>query len=1161
MHSPQRNRVRLYVSILLAVVAIEAAAALAFVNWQDDRYQAVATRAAEYHLVTSSHANRMKEEMFQLQLKILSPGPGRVPTGEMEISLHFIEMTMEKSRSLQVKWGMREFERTHLRAQRLFEALHDQVHTQPIFYGENLSDALPEAGAFQLTLAQLRRLHMAAYQESVADLNEQSQRNASNLLIFFGALIVLGGVVAFQVFRLIRRTLARQAEAEEALREANEGLEEKVRARNADIMRAFRALETSERRFSTVMNAVPSMIAFIDAEERYLLVNRAYAKMVGQFGDEIHGRTVAEVVGPEAYAEIQPLLRRAMRGETVEWEREVTLPNGETRWLSGNYMPLHSDVGPPQGVVAQINDITERKKMEEDLRNSEERFRQIAENMDDVMYLTTPDKSKVLYMNAAFERAYGHPVEWIYEDAQRFRTLLHPEDVPIVDRAIEEQLKGNFDIKYEFRILRDEKVCYLRAQVFPIRDETGTVIRVAGIHTDITDLKMATEKLEDMNRNLEELVVERAAELHASEVKYRALLSAAPDAIITVDGQARIVLANDQAEGLFGYDRSELIGQPIEMLVPERLREGHIGHRNGFLASPRSRRFQADANLVARRKDGTELPIELSLSPAQTPDGTLVTAIVRDISIRKAAEDALESRARQQAAVAELGQLALGNLPLQALMERAVCVVEETLSAELCKILELLPDGGELLLRAGVGWDDGLVGHGIVGADLDSQAGFTLLSDEPVIVRDLKTETRFDGPPLLHDHGVRSGISVIIRGSQRPYGVMGAHSRTYREFTKEDGDFLQSVANLLAEAIERHRAEEALRTRESQLAEAQRIGAMGSWKWDIGTGDVSWSDEIYRIFGLTPQSFGASYKAFLNTIHPEDRDLVTSAIELALEGEVEPCSVDHRIVLPDGTIRIVHERGEVARNESGEPVRMTGTVQDITERKKVEDQLEASLREKEALLKEIHHRVKNNLQVITSLLTLQSNQTTDERALGILNESQGRVRSIALVHEKLYQSADLASIDFADYCRSLSVGLFRTYGVNPDKISLDIGVHEHPVSVEAAIPCGLILSELLSNALKYAFPDGRQGHIRVALENKDAETCSLSVRDDGIGLPDGFDVEKSESLGLKLVHTLAAQLGGRAQVSSDGGTAVEILFPRPDRTRSASDAVTTHNDR
>jgi two-component sensor histidine kinase len=215
---------------------------------------------------------------------------------------------------------------------------------------------------------------------------------------------------------------------------------------------------------------------------------------------------------------------------------------------------------------------------------------------------------------------------------------------------------------------------------------------------------------------------------------------------------------------------------------------------------------------------------------------------------------------------------------------------------------------------------------------------------------------------------------------------------------------------------------------------------------------------------------------------------------------------------------------------------------EILERKQAEAQLQASLVEKETLLKEIHHRVKNNLQVISSLLYLQSHALTDPQLQALFRESQDRVRSMALIHEILYRSYDLARIDFADYLEHLVTHLCRSYGVEMHRITLTIEAEPVFLDIDRAIPCGLILNELLTNALKYAFPGDRTGALHLRLRAA-PDQVMLAVRDTGVGLPEGVDVEHTPSLGLRLVHMLTMQLGGTLSLERGEGTAWTLTFP------------------
>ncbi len=243
----------------------------------------------------------------------------------------------------------------------------------------------------------------------------------------------------------------------------------------------------------------------------------------------------------------------------------------------------------------------------------------------------------------------------------------------------------------------------------------------------------------------------------------------------------------------------------------------------------------------------------------------------------------------------------------------------------------------------------------------------------------------------------------------------------------------------------------------------------------------------------------------------------------------------------DGTEFPVELWTSTVRNDQGEPVALVGVAREITQRKAAENQIRASLHEKEVLLKEIHHRVKNNLQVITSLLSLQSAKLPSAAMQAILKESQTRVKSMALVHEELYQSEDFSRVDFADYIRRLTSNLFHTYHTGAVAVSLTVDVQKVYLTVDTAIPCGLIINELVSNALKHAFHGREEGSITIRLQ-RDGAAHVLTVSDDGIGLPPEVDPRTTETLGLQLVSTLTRQLGGALAVSRDKGTQFEVRF-------------------
>jgi PAS domain S-box-containing protein len=322
----------------------------------------------------------------------------------------------------------------------------------------------------------------------------------------------------------------------------------------------------------------------------------------------------------------------------------------------------------------------------------------------------------------------------------------------------------------------------------------------------------------------------------------QALFHSAPDAVVAVDGKGHIARVNSRTEAMFGYTSAELVGKRIEILMPSRFKDRHLRHRAAYIANPQIRLMGAGLDLYGRRQDGTEFPVDIMLSPIETSEGRGVIATIRDTTERKQAEEALrkageereliagriaavnalETRSRRQKAISDLSRHALEGLDLTTLLTKAVSLVQENLELEFCKMLELSADRKSLLVRAGAGWKGDNVEKMSLAVGPRSQAGYALLSRSPVIVEDLRTEKRFHGSSLLLEHGAVSGISVIIHGRAKPYGVLEAHTIRQRNFTPDDIHFLQSVASILAAAIERRGLEEELLSISSR--EQRRLG-------------------------------------------------------------------------------------------------------------------------------------------------------------------------------------------------------------------------------------------------------------------------------------------------------------------------------------------------
>jgi len=260
-----------------------------------------------------------------------------------------------------------------------------------------------------------------------------------------------------------------------------------------------------------------------------------------------------------------------------------------------------------------------------------------------------------------------------------------------------------------------------------------------------------------------------------------------------------------------------------------------------------------------------------------------------------------------------------------------------------------------------------------------------------------------------------------------------------------------------------------------------------------------------------------------------------------LEGKEAPIfEVDG--IRRDGGI-IHYELRAVPIKKDGEIAAVQAILRNINDRKLVEEEIKKSLREKEQLLKEIHHRVKNNLQVISSLLSLQSGHSQDRPTLEMLRDSQNRIRSMAMIHEKLYQSEDMSEIDFGRYIVDLTTQMLGTYGVDSSLIELKFTGENVFLGLDISIPCGLIINELVSNALKHAFPNGKEGQIRIDLQSDANGKFNLIVSDNGVGMPKGLDFNNTRTLGLQLVNTLVNQLDGTIELDGREGVSFRMSFP------------------
>ena len=399
----------------------------------------------------------------------------------------------------------------------------------------------------------------------------------------------------------------------------------------------------------------------------------------------------------------------------------------------------------------------------------------------------------------------------------------------------------------------------------------------------------------------------------------------------------------------------------------------------------------------------------------------------------------------------------------------------------------------------------------------------------------------------------------IVHGSDKPVAscphillIQDGKEHTLEVREKHlDGDFIVSTSPIFGrggemigcvhvakDISERKKAEEMVRKSERRYRELADSLPQTVVELDE-TGRLTFVNlNGFKMFGYAKEDLERGFEV-LQVIAPEDHEKTLKNIASVLEGE-DIGGIEYTGVRKDGSAFpfMAYTTPVVSENED---IRLRSIIVDISDLKKTEEQIKASLKEKEILLKEIHHRVKNNLQIISSLLNLQSRYQKDERVQGIFSESINRVKTMANIHSLLYQSEDYARIDFTRFVRELATQMHLSYDPNREFAVINTHVSNVLLDISTAIPCGLIINELLSNAMKYAFPPGKKGEVTVTMYREGSHVL-LSVSDNGVGFPPEIDFRETESLGLQLVNDLVEQLDGAIELDTKAGTEFRITF-------------------
>lgn len=738
---------------------------------------------------------------------------------------------------------------------------------------------------------------------------------------------------------------------------------------------------------------------------------------------------------------------------------------------------------------------------EKRLKESEERYFRLADNARDMIFRMSLVNGIYEYINKACLSVTGYSRDDFYNTPLFITKIIHPDWKEYFENEWAKLKTGEAAPVYEFQIINKKgEVRWLNQRNVLINNDFDIPAAIEGIVTDVTNQKQF------------ELALKQ------SETKYRNLTKNAPVAFTRlIVGENRYEIVNDEFEKQSGYTLEEfndLSEEQYNNLIHFDDRTHVMGEYKNWVRNGSS----GVKNLVYRiiNKSGNTLWLDSYHYADHDAEGKPVAINQLYFNINERIESDNVLRESKQYLDAFFSQSLDGIF-----IAKTSTPVAWSGNINKDETLDFI--FGDIKLTK-------------VNAPLCDQFGMT--EQQALKVHPLEYYKGNMGP--VRDRWKKfldEGYLHVNEYFKKQHGEDIYIEGDYYCLYDSKKDFI-GYLGIQRDMTERKQAEENIKLSEEKFrAVAEAIPAQVVIFQDDKFVYVNPYSEV--ITGFSPQEL--LHMNFWDIIHPEYAEIAKERGLARQRGEDVPDSYEMKVITKSGTEKWINYSARVI-NFNGRPA-VIGTSTDITQQKNADEEVKRSLREKEILLKEIHHRVKNNLQIVTSLLKLQSSYVKDENVKRLFKESQNRVQSMSLIHQKLYQTKDLSHIDFKDYIETVVTHLQHSFGILEDRVLVSIDVKDIVMSIDNAIPAGLIINELVSNSLKHAFPVNARGsiYINLAFDEHNREYW-LVIRDNGIGMPDDINIKKTESFGLKLVSTLVSQMSGSIETFTKGGCEYRIMF-------------------
>ncbi|HCW09188.1 MAG TPA: hypothetical protein DGG95_17665, partial [Cytophagales bacterium] len=890
-------------------------------------------------------------------------------------------------------------------------------------------------------------------------------------------------------------------------------------------------LRQSEERFKLLYNHTPAMMHAIDENERIVRVSDYWLQKMGYTREEVLGKKSTDFLTEESRVKAReidiPELFKTGKVNNVEHQFRTkdgqildTLLSASREYENGKVFKA----------MAVITDISEKKKLEKEVN----KLAMIASRTNNAVIITDADQ-KITWVNDGFERITEYSSHEVMGRNPKF--LQGPETKPETIQRMHHALSKGEDIKVELlNYSKTGKKYWLDIEVIPLY-EHNILNGFIAIELDITTLKESLEEIKKTDESLRSL-----ASNIPNGVLYQAYYK---------DGGRGFNFISIGIEKITGEPISKFLADPkfiFSVIHPE---DVHL-----LLKSQSDYEslevFDEEIRMIHKNGDVRWMHMRSKLRKIGEAnfirDGFLI-----DITERKKAEIELRKTSRLLAVTSQINKMVVHATNSAQVFSEACRIVVKYGEFRMAWIGRIDQQTENVIPLVHYGYENGYLSVIPKISILDKAegrgaTGRAVRERRLIINNDLANNPNSElwkAEAQRRNYQASIAFPIIVQDKVKAVFTL-YHSEPFF-FSDQEVKLLGEIETNIAFALEtienetiRKQAKLELEAAKNRLELATQAAGLGIWQLDFVKKTLLADDHIQQIFGTPNREL--SLEEYWALIHPDDKEQKIKFDKERIASKDSSYYSEYRIIRPvDGQIRHIRSQGIFFRNEEGKPMNGVSVVYDQTNEKQNEINLLSSLHEKELLIKEIHHRVKNNLQLISSIIYLKMKTMVDTDTRTFLEETRQKIHSISLIHERLLQTGSINQVNVAEYLGDLIVDLQMTNNDQHFKLHVDCNVEPESISLDTAIYCGLIINELVTNAIKYAFVDRTNGNIKIIFR-KFGKGHQLWVSDDGVSLPASVVLGQTNSFGMQMLEIFIKQLKGTVEINREHGTIFNILL-------------------